>query len=165
METIEVGRIIGTHGLKGTLKIKSFTDFIEERYEKGTVLYIQFKDQMIPITVEGFRTHKNIELVDVAEIRDINEAEKFKGSFVVIKESARGSLEEDAYYFNELIGLEVYQSELIGIVSDVRDLPQGELLEVKTKNKTVLIPFQKEYVVKVDVKAKRIDVDLLDGFL
>ena len=165
MKTIEVGRIIGTHGLKGTLKIKSFTDFIEERYEKGTVLYIQFKDQMIPITVEGFRTHKNIELVDVAEIRDINEAEKFKGSFVVIKESARGSLEEDAYYFNELIGLEVYQSELIGIVSDVRDLPQGELLEVKTKNKTVLIPFQKEYVVKVDVKAKRIDVDLLDGFL
>jgi 16S rRNA processing protein RimM len=165
MKTVEVGRITGTHGLKGTLKIKSFTDFVEERYKNGTVLYIQFKDQMIPITVEGFRTHKTVELVDVKEFSDINEVEKFKGSYVLIEESERNALEEDAYYFDELIGLEVYQEKLLGVVINVRELPQGELLEVKTKEKTILIPFQKEFVIKVDIKEKRIDVDLLDGFL
>ena len=74
-------------------------------------------------------------------------------------------MEDDAFYFNELIGLDVYQDELIGVVSDVRELPQGELLEVKTNEKTILIPFQKEFVTNVDVKNKRIDVTLLDGFL
>ncbi len=165
MKTVEVGRITGTHGLKGTLKIKSFTDFVEERYQNGTVLYIQYKDQMIPITVEGYRTHKTLELVDVKEFSDINEVEKFKGCYVLIEESARNTLEEDAYYFDELIGLEVYQEKLIGVVKDVRELPQGELLEVETNKKTILIPFQKEFVVNVDIKNNRIDVELLDGFL
>lgn len=165
MNTITIGRIIGTHGLKGTLKIKSFTDFIEERYEKGSRLYIQHKDQMIPIIVQSFRTHKGIELVDVEGLRDINEAEKYKGSYVLIEESAREELEEDAFYFSQLIGLEVYQGKRIGVVTDIRELPQGELLEVKTDEKTVLIPFQKEFVVNVDLDNKRIDVELLDGFL
>lgn len=165
MKTITIGRIIGTHGLKGTLKIKSFTDFVEDRYEVGTVLFIQYKDQFIPITVEGYRTQKGVELVDVKEYKNINAVEQFKGSFVMIKESDRERLEDDAFYFNELIGLDVYQDELIGVVSDVRELPQGELLEVKTNEKTILIPFQKEFVTNVDVKNKRIDVTLLDGFL
>lgn len=165
MDTITVGRIIGTHGLKGTLKIKSFTDFADERYKKGNTLFIEHEDKLIPITIEGFRTHKGIDLVDVEEYRDINQVEKFKGSHVLIKESDRNTLEKDAFYFNELIGLEVYQEDYIGVVIDVRELPQGELLVVETSDKTVLIPFQKEFVVNVDIKEKRIDVDLLDGFL
>jgi 16S rRNA processing protein RimM len=165
MNTITIGRIIGTHGLKGTLKIKSFTDFIEERYQKGAKLFIAFKDELIPVTVTSFRSHKGVELVDVKEYKHINEVEKFKGAYVVIDEEAREDLEEDAYYYNELIGLEVYAEGLLGVVSDIRELPQGELLEVKTKEKTVLIPFRKEFVVKVDMEGKRIDVDLVDGFL
>lgn len=164
MKTITIGRIIGTHGLKGTLKIKSFTDFVEDRYEAGNVLYIHYKDQLIPMTVTGYRSQKGVELVDVKEYTNINAVEQFKGSFVMIKESDREALEEDAFYFSELIGLEVYQDELVGVVNDVRELPQGELLEVKTSDKIILIPFQKEFVTKVDVKNKRIEVELLDGF-
>lgn len=164
MKTITIGRIIGTHGLKGTLKIKSFTDFISERYQKGNTLWISYKDEFLPITVVSYRSHKGVELVDVEEYRHINEIEHFKGSYVMIKESDRDDLEEDAYYFNELIGLQVYEEDLLGEVQDVREVPQGELLEVKTDQKTVLIPFRKEFVKKVDLKNKRIDVTLLDGF-
>ena len=164
MKTITVGRIIGTHGLKGTLKIKSFSDFISERYKKGNRLWIAYKGDFLPITIMSYRTHKGVELVDVEEYRHINSVEQFKGSYVVIEESDREELEEDAFYFNELIGLKVYEEDLLGEVSDVREVPQGELLEVKTKKNTILIPFRKEFVKKVDLKNKRIDVSLLDGF-
>ena len=37
MEYISIGKITNTHGLKGTLKVKSFTDFKEDRYKKGSL--------------------------------------------------------------------------------------------------------------------------------
>ena len=40
MELMTIGVVVNTHGLKGTVKVKSFTDFKEERYKKGTILYM-----------------------------------------------------------------------------------------------------------------------------
>ena len=39
MELITIGKIVNTHGLNGALKVKSFTDFKEQRYKKGTNYY------------------------------------------------------------------------------------------------------------------------------
>jgi 16S rRNA processing protein RimM len=167
MEYIRIGVITNTHGLKGTLKVKSFTDFIEERYKTGNTLYILFKNEYIPVTVTKCKSSKGVELVDVKEFTHINEIEKFKGSDLLIsKDDIHEIKEKDTFYYTDLIGLEVHNDDFVGIVKDVREYPQGEYLVLDTADKkNVLIPFLKQFVTKVDIDNKKIFISDLEGLL
>ncbi len=166
MELITIGVIANTHGLRGTLKVKSFTDFKDERYKKGNTLYIAFKNELIPVTVQSFKSVKTVEHIDFVEFTNINQVEKFKGSELLISKDYVHELEEDEFYFDELVGMEVYTDTLIGTVKGVREVPQGELLEIDTGSKKItLIPFTKHFVKSVDKKANKIVLLEWEGLL
>lgn len=166
MDLVKIGVIVNTHGLGGTLKVKSFTDFKNERYKKNTTLYISFKGNMVPVTVENFRTVKGIECINFKEFANINECEKYKGSELFISKELIHELDDDEFYFEELIGMDVYTDTLIGQVADVRELPQGELLEVKrVGEKDALIPFSKIFVKEVNKKERTITLLFWEGLL
>ncbi|AIO19656.1 Ribosome maturation factor RimM [Candidatus Izimaplasma bacterium HR1] len=166
MELITIGVITNTHGLKGTLKVKSFTDFKNERYKKGNTLYIAFKDELIPVTVTKFRSVKTIEHIDFDEFTNINQVEKYKGSDLRINADQKHDLPEDEFYFDELVGMEVYTNELIGKVQSVREVPQGELLEVDTGHKKkALIPFNKHFIKEVNKQENRITLLEWEGLI
>ena len=167
MEYTKIGGVANTHGLKGTLKVKSFTDFQEERYKKGNTLYIFFKNEYIPVTVTNAKTVKNLEYIDFKEYSNINEVEKFKGSELFIaKDDIHEIVEEDAFYYKDLIGCEVVTDGSIGIVKDIREYPQGEYLVIDTQEKkNVLIPFMKRFVKEVDLEKKLIYLSEWEGLL
>ena len=166
MELINIGVVANTHGLRGTVKVKSFTDFVKERYKKGNVLYILFKKEYIPFTVDKFRTTKGLEYVDFVEITDINVAEKYKGCELFFKKTEEHVLPADEFYFRDLIGMEVHTDTYIGVVHDIREYPQGEYLIVKRDGlKNAIIPFIKEFVVKVDEEGKKIFITEMEGLL
>ena len=167
MEYISIGKITNTHGLKGTLKVKSFTDFKEDRYKKGSLLYIAFKDEYIPVTVSQHRFVKTLDYLTFREYDDINMVEKYKGSFLMFNKEQARDLDNDEFYFEELIGLDVYTDDLlIGNCVDVREYPQGEILVVKRDNKKdALIPFRKEFVKEVNKELKRIYLINWEGLL
>lgn len=165
MEYVTVGVIVNTHGLKGMVKVKSYTEFFEERYQKGMTLYIAFKHEMIPVTVVSYKSVKGLELIQFEEFDDINQCERYKGCDLLIDQKNIHELNEDEFYFSELIGMEVYADALIGVCTDVRELPNGELLVVKTDDKDVLIPFNKEFIKAVDKTKKRIDIIVWEGLL
>lgn len=167
MEYIKIGAIANTHGLRGTLKVKSFTDFKEERYKKDNTLYIFFKNEYIPVTIDKVKTVKGLEYIDFKEYTDINNVEKFKGSELYIDQNDIHDItEEDAFYYTDLIGCEVFVDGPIGVVSDIREYPQGEYLVIDSdKRKNVLIPFLKQFVKEVDIDARRIYLNEWEGLL
>jgi len=165
MEYVTVGVIVNTHGLKGLLKVKSYTEFLEERYQKGMTLYIGFKQEKIPVTVVSFKSVKGLEHIQFAEFSEINQCEKYKGSELFIDKKHIHELPEDEFYFSELIGMDVYGEQLIGTCIDVRELPRGELLVVKTTGKDALIPFNKEFIKSVDKEQKRIEIIMWEGLV
>jgi len=167
MEYVKIGAVANTHGLKGTMKVKSFTDFKEERYKKGNTLYIFFKNEYIPVTVMKMKSVKNLEYIDVKEFTHINEVEKFKGSELFIdKEEIHRIIEEDAFYYTDLIGCEIYTDSPIGVVADIREYPQGEYLVINTKEKkNVLIPFLKRFIKEVDLESRVIHLQEWEGLL
>ena len=63
-----IGKIINTFGIKGELKIYSESDFIEYRYQKGAIIYIDNKQHI----VSSFRNHQNMVLITIDDIKDIN---------------------------------------------------------------------------------------------
>ena len=148
---IPIGTIANLHGIKGALKIKTDSDFKALRYQKGNVLYVEKQHTFIPLTVEGYFEKKGFDVVSFKELLDANEALKYKGCTLYINESDREALEEDEFYYDELIGKKVvFKDEIMGEVIDVKEFPQSAMLVIKTKEKRVLVPFLKHFVKEVD---------------
>ncbi len=166
MELIIIGKIVNTHGLNGTVKVKSFTDFKDQRYHKGTPLYIAFERDYIQVTVSSYQEVNKVDLISFNEFNDISQVEKFKGCDLVIDKELIHKLEEDEFYFNQIIGMEVYnEDKMIGICIDIRDYPQGEVLVVKTNSKNTLIPFRKEFIKEINPKENKIYLIMWEGLL
>ena len=82
LEWLNVGKIVNTHGVRGEVRVVSKTDFPEERYKKGSVLYIFKQNQKEPlkVTVASHRQHKQFDLLTFEEVGSLNEAEQLKES-------------------------------------------------------------------------------------
>jgi 16S rRNA processing protein RimM len=169
MEYIEIGKIVNTHGLKGELKIESWSSFDDERYEKGNTVYLNIDNKYVPFIVASYRKHKGYPLVTFKGYEDINLVEKYKTKIVYIDKDERGELEEDEFYTDELIGLDVFDDENknIGKVISV-EFTNGaqDNLRVCTKdNKEFLVPYVDEFILDVNLDEGYIQIHVMDGLL
>ena len=165
MEYVKIGKVVNTFGLKGELKIESMTDFVEERFRKGQQLYIDSKEGFKEVSVLRKREHKGFLLVTFKDLEDINLVEQFKGYFIYIAKDRIHELPAGQYYYFQLKGCSVYdQNNFIGTVENVEDGYQT-ILRIRTEDKEILVPYVDAFIKGVDVGNKRIDVNLIEGFL
>lgn len=165
MNLIRVGVIVNTFGIKGEVKVKIVTDFPEERFALGHTLILKEKNELIKLKIFSCRFHKNNALIMFEGYQDINLIEKYKGLELFIDRDTCDVL-ADGYYYDELLNLLVYQQDkLLGTVLKVEAYPAHSVLRIKTDTKEILVPFVEAFIKKVDLKAKRIDVELIEGML
>ncbi|WP_243289897.1 ribosome maturation factor RimM [Bacillus sp. FJAT-47783] len=164
-----VGKIVNTHGIRGEVRVISKTDFPEERYQPGNLLFV-FKEGQDPVevVVKTRRPHKNFDLLTFEGYESINEVEPFKGSLLKIPESQLGVLDEGEFYFHEIIGCHVFAEDgvEIGTVKEILTPGANDVWVVKRKGKKdALIPFIDEVVKQIDVSNKKITISLMEGLL
>ena len=166
---LKVGKIVNTHSLKGEVKVISSTDFEEQRFEKGTELLITRGNQVVKeVTVESYRTHKNNLLVKFVGIDSIEEAEKLKNLQIKIDSDNIGELEENEFYFHEIIGCEVFDEngKSLGEISEILTPGANDVWVIKSQNgKEILIPYIEDVVKKIDVENKKIDIEVMEGVI
>lgn len=162
MKYLEVGKIVTTHGIKGEVKVQIITDNIS-RFEKGNVLYIG--EEKEKIIVDNYRLQKNMILLSFNNITNINDVLKYidKILYVDIDEVR----EEDEIYYDDLIDCVVkVNEEKIGVVVDVIEVPQGEILKIQKNNgKYALVPYVDEFIIDVNINEKIILIDPIEGLL
>ena len=166
---LKVGKILNTNSLKGEVKVISSTDFEEQRFEKGTELLITRGNQVVKeVTVESYRTHKNNLLVKFVGIDSIEEAEKLKNLQIKIDSDNIGELEENEFYFHEIIGCEVFDEngKSLGEISEILTPGANDVWVIKSQNgKEILIPYIEDVVKKIDVENKKIDIEVMEGLI
>lgn len=165
-----VGVVANTHGIRGELKVVPHTDFAEERFAEKSRLILQHPDhgQTVSVTVERSRSQKNVYMVKFAEFNNINEVEKFKGWHIKITEDQREQLEEDEYYYSDIIGCQVVTDEgtELGVIREILAPGANHVWVVKRpKGTDVLLPVIDEVILKVDVANKVVTVHLMEGLL
>ena len=155
-DRIRVGQIVGTHGLKGQLKVEPLTDFVE-RLEPGRRLFLDGDW----VEVEGCFWHKGRPILKLAGIDDISLAEKLKWHYLESLASDRPELDEDEFLTEDLIGLRVVTTagEDIGEVDEVLLYPTHDTLQVGE----ILIPVVKQFVKSIDLEQGVIVVELIPG--
>ncbi|MDN7144396.1 ribosome maturation factor RimM [Liquorilactobacillus mali] len=166
MSFYEVGQIINTHGIHGEVKVKIITDFPDERFKKGKMLYLLLPDRELVLKIIAVRKVKQFYLLTFENYQDINLVEKFKGFKLAVKEEQQKKLADNNFYHHEIIGLKVFDEENneIGEVSEVMSLGANDVWSVKrVGKKDLLLPAIHDVIKKVDIANGSIIVDVLDG--
>lgn len=163
-----VGKIVNTHGIRGEVRIISKTDFADERYKLGNKLFLFLPDTHSPIEliVKTHRKHKNFDLVTFEGCDNINHVERFKGGILKVPESQLSVLEEDEYYYHEIIGCEVItlNGEEMGKIKEILSPGANDVWVIKGKGgKELLIPYIEDVVKEVNVKEKKVIIDPIEG--
>lgn len=163
---ILIGKIVGPHGIKGTLKVKPYTDFLE-RFAENKIIKIKLENSLFEFLIEKSFLHKNFVCLKLKGIENIDEAFKFKNCDIVIGEDELKKLQKDEYYIHDLIGLKVIGDNdiEIGVITDVISLPSNDVYEIELLNKKkVLYPAVKDFIREIDVKKKIIKIKNYEGY-
>jgi 16S rRNA processing protein RimM len=159
---ILAGQIGAAHGLKGEVKLISFTREPLKIVDYGP-LEIEASGKRLSIT--GIRQSKSSVIARFEGIEDRTEAESLKGLKLYVARERLPPLAKDTYYHADLVGLEVRTAEtMLGRVVGVSNFGAGDLLEVETAGTsgTLLVPFAG---ARVDLAKGVIEVELPEGFL
>ncbi|SER61777.1 ribosome maturation factor RimM [Salipaludibacillus aurantiacus] len=168
---LNVGKIVNTHGIHGEVRVISKTDFPEQRYKAGNMLYI-LKDgnHRVPVTVRSWRQHKQFDLVSFEDMENVNLVETYKGSLLQVHTSQLDDhLGEGEFYYHEIIGLSVETEEgkLIGAVKEILSPGANDVWVVQPegKGKEVLIPYIDDVVKEIKLNEQKIIITPMEGLL
>lgn len=164
-----VGHIAGTHGIRGEVRVISRTDFPEVRFAPGARLLLSHDtpEQMRSLTVERSRPHKKGYILQFQEWTDINQAEPYKGSTLVVDPDEAVDSGEEEFYFHEILGCEVFTTDgtAVGTITDILQPGANDVWVVQATEggREWLIPYIDDVVQKVDISARRVVIHWMEG--
>ena len=132
-------------------------------------VFVLSEHEYIPLKIKSCRLNKSFAIVKFEGINSINDILPYKNSLLFVpEETIRESLDEDEFLIDELVGLEVFDTNdrKIGFIIGVSNNGATDLLSVKTKSKKVsLVPFVKAIVTHVSIKDKKVVINNLEGLV
>jgi 16S rRNA processing protein RimM len=158
-DRICVGIVVGVHGVRGVVRIKSFTADPADVAAYGPVAD---ESGARRFGIEAVGTARGAVLARLSGVGDRNAAEALKGLRLYVPRAALPPANEDEYYHADLIGLPVETREgaRLGTVGAVHNFGAGDILEVRrVEGGDVLLPFTEAVVPEVDLAAGRIIAD------
>ncbi len=169
---IILGKVGAVYGIKGWLKIHSFTDDNEAILDYFP-WSLKLGNNIRTVDITDWRRHNNGLIVKVGGIDDRDEAQALVGSEILTSADSLPELPEGEFYWRDLMGMQVVTADGydLGVVSDMLETGANDVLVVKANRndgfgkKERLIPYLFEQVVKsVNVENKQICVDWDPGF-
>lgn len=145
-----LGVIVGAHGIKGEVKVRSFTENQRDIDNYG-VLSDKNGNKKFSVRVVGLA--KDFLRVKIEGCNDRNTAEKLKGTELYVERSVLPSTVEEEFYQTDLIGLEVKneKGEIVGKVEAFYNFGAGDIIEIRMKQKLEMLPFNKNFVPVVNI--------------
>ena len=157
-ETVCLGRIVGAHGVRGVVRIKSHTANPDDLTAYGA-LSDEAGTRRLTVTVTGHV--KGLVLARVEGVDDRDAAEALRGTGLFVPRAALPPTEGEEYYHVDLLGLRAESEDgtALGRVSAVHDHGAGPIVEIQPPDgPSTLVPFTREHVPAIDIEAGRMVV-------
>jgi len=162
-----LGTVVAKYSFKGEVLIKLDTDEPQQYLSLASFLLEQ-KTGLVPYFTTGVKLHKTQLLrVSIEEVDSEQQANELIGKSVYLPLDQLPSLNDDQFYYHEIIGFEIVDSTLgsVGTIINVNDANSQVLLEVDHMNKKILIPLVDELIHKIDKEKKQLHLSIPDGLL
>lgn len=153
-----VGAIVGAHGVRGQVRVKSFTADPADVAAYGPV---ESEDGTRRFKLKVMGEVKGLIIARLEGVVDRNAAEAMRGTRFYVPRERLPKLEEDEFLYTDLVGLKAEGEDgvVLGTVKGVADFGAGELLDiVLAQGGSLMVPFTKAAVPVVDIANKRLVV-------
>lgn len=164
-EYLELGQIVGTHGVRGELRVNPWCDGADFAKKFKTVYYDKRGENSVKVL--SCREHGNVMLMRLSGVESVEAADGLRNKILYIKRSD-ARLPEGTWFIEELIGCTVYDADdssvVYGKITDVSLTGANDVWHITDeKGREYLIPAIKDVVIKTDVAADTVVIRPLKG--
>ena len=161
-EFLEVGKIVGSHGVRGMVRIQPWADSGEflcgfDTFYSGS--------EKTPLQIEKIQPHGNMVIAKIKGADSVEQAETLRNRVLSVKRSDAG-IPQGRCFVSELIGCKVFDGKtkiFYGVISDVSKTGANDVWHVTKDGKEYLLPAIAEVVGKVDVETEEVEISPMKG--
>jgi 16S rRNA processing protein RimM len=170
-DLIEIGKIVGAHGIRGAVKVYSYAESPECFTGCGDLIIVDPRGNRQRWSALWAKPHKNMLRLALKSVESRDDAEALAGHRIFIPRACLPPLEDDTYYWVDLIGMTVCTTggETLGVVAEIIRTGANDVYVVEPgpdrREKEILIPAIELVVVEVDIDSRRMRVELPDGLI
>jgi 16S rRNA processing protein RimM len=163
-QKVVIGYVLSPHGIKGWLKVISYTDPIDNFFSYKTI-FINKENEYLSYDIDDSSASGKTIRIKLSDIDDRNKSEELAKCEILVNREDLPEISSDSYYWTDLIGFEVKNEDNLnyGILDSFIETGSNDVMVVIDSNNRNLIPFiNNEAVKSVDLKSKTIIVDWND---
>ncbi len=162
---LEAGKIVGTHGVKGELRVEPWCDS-PAFLKRLKTLYWKQGGELAPVAVRSARVHKNLLLVVLEGVTSIEQADVLRGRVLYLdRKDVR--LPKDRFFIADLMGVEAFDADTgrcYGKVTEVFKTGANDVYQITDDaGKNYLIPVVEHVVIETDIEGRRISIRPIKG--
>ena len=162
-----IGQIVGVHGIKGNCKIRSYAESLSVFQTDSVVIVATSDGRQKTYEINWIKPHAKTALVSLKGVDTRDQAEALIGCELFIEKNRLPDPEEGSYYWFDLIGLDVFDEDqkYLGRLESIIQTGSNDVYVVKEDDTEILIPALESVVHKIDLKNRRMLVDLPEGLV
>ena len=160
---IVLATIVRPHGLKGEVKLSLSCKGLDRLENCASLRLVKEGKELKTVTIiRSFMHPDGGAVVRLKEVVGVDEAESLRGAYLAVREGEQAPLPEGTYYSDDLLGLAVVTPSgvSLGRIEEVMDNLANGVYVVRDGEKEILVPALKSVVREVDLKGRRMVVDL-----
>ncbi len=161
-EFLEIGKFVGTHGVRGMVRIQPWSD--DGEFLTGFKKFY-LDNGKTKIEMNKIAPHGNVVIAQVKGVDSIEEAEKLRNQVLYIRRDD-AKLPDGRYFVSEIIGAQVFDADtdaLLGILADVSPTGANDVWHIKSDEKEYLVPAIQDVIVDVDINNDKVIIRPLKG--
>lgn len=157
-----VGVITSVSGVKGHVKIRSFTEALDDICRFNYVFDESGKEYKAKLISK----RKDFIIASVNDVSTRNEAELLRNTMLYIKRSELPPIANNQYYHADLIGSEAHLENgvFVGTVKNILNFGAGDIIEIYdvASEKSLYYPFSKQFIAKIETESKSITLKIIE---
>lgn len=166
-ELLLIGQIAAPFGVRGQVKVKSYTD--RPDHVRRHVRNVYLGPDRVAYTLTHVIEHKpGILIFSLREITSREAADALRGTEIYIREAEAAPLAEDEYFIHQLVGLNAFtvDGQALGQVREVLETGAGEVLVItRPGSSDALVPMVRDFIAELDLPGGRIVIRPIEGLL
>ncbi|HUK46693.1 MAG TPA: ribosome maturation factor RimM [Terriglobales bacterium] len=164
---VTLARVVKTQGRRGEVAVEVHSDVPDRLHVGLRIFALAENDSRLELKIDDAWPHKDWLVLKFAGVDSISDAEALVGSELQVPLSERAKLEPGAAFVSDLVGCVLFdRGREVGVVRDVRfGAGEAPLLVVAEGKRELEIPYAQEFLVRVDLERKRIEMNLPEGLL
>lgn len=159
---LEAGKIVGTHGVRGEMRVQPWSD--DSFLIKFKTFYLD-KQGNEKMDVISIKNHGNVCLLKAKGVDDIAVAETYRNKIIYI-DRADAKLEKGQYFISDIIGCTAYNvetNEILGEISDVSKTGANDVWHIKKDGNEYFVANVPEFIKEVDIGKGTVKISVIKG--